>query len=97
MPYFLLLYFLFFPLSVYAFVVDNCDGKPHRVTVHHPGESFDITLEPGKSRYFSGVPIELEVGTSRHFALRPNDEWCVWGKNKVVLQRRVHSPGTGGR
>lgn len=83
------------PLPAFAFVVDNCDDEPHTVRIHHPNEVVEVVLEAGKSRYFIGVPIELEVGTSRHFALRPNDSWCIWGKNKVALQRRVHSPGTG--
>ena len=96
--YFTFLFLIYlFPITASAFTVDNCDDKPHRVTVIFPGEVKEVDLPAGKSRYLMGVPSEVQVGTSRHVALRPNDTWCVWGDNKIALQRRIHSPGTGRR
>jgi hypothetical protein len=86
LPFYLLL--LLTPLSASALWVGNCDKQPHPVTVVYPGEVVETTLAAGERRYFAGVPKEVHSGTDRALSLRLKDEYCIWGKNKLHLQRR---------
>lgn len=82
---------LLLPLPTSALWVCNNDLEARPVSVVYSGATIEAILAPGESQFFSGVPLEVRSGTARALSLRLGDEWCVWGKDKLNLQRRPRS------
>lgn len=93
----LLTFALLLPLPALAAVrLDNCDDVAHQATVEYLGKPQEITLQPGQSEWLPGLPSRVTVGKDVHFDLRLNDFWCIWGKDNLRLQRRIHGGGRRG-
>lgn len=90
----LLALMLLLPVPALAdIIIDNCDDVSHEGEVIYAGEVVPFRLEAGKHRFFSGLPKAIRIGKDRSFELRPGDEWCIWGKDDVHLQRRQRTHG----
>ncbi len=76
------------PAPALALRVDNCDNEPQIVQVHYSGSTTTLELAPGQGRYVGGIPLELQAGKDLHRMIDYDDEWCVWGKDDIQLQRK---------
>jgi len=75
------------PGEAHAVRVGNCDDVPHQVNIIDASQPFTITLAPGQTKEFYGIPIELGIAGQETRRAPHNAEFCIWD-GKLSIQRR---------